>query len=197
MLDTEIQDLEALAPLFSFRLTEAAIHLGVSASILKKMCRTLGIKRWPHRTLKALKSYHRHGMPTSVYERTLNQFYENPNLSLDRLLPKTNRDFKDKTKYDVSSLNLSEQNLDIGQSNEINAISTLLVFLHAKKTFSSTTPFDSSSAEPVFTPLASKCIYKSTEPTLSTPPDNETTSTAEILTNLKELITASNKTMKN
>ena len=43
-----------LSELFHLPINEAAASLGVCATVLKKRCRTSGIKRWPHRKIKAL-----------------------------------------------------------------------------------------------------------------------------------------------
>jgi len=47
-------DLKVIATLFHLPISEAAKHLGVGATVLKKRCRRLGIPRWPYRKLKSL-----------------------------------------------------------------------------------------------------------------------------------------------
>ncbi|CAN1152019.1 Protein RKD1, partial [Linum perenne] len=45
---------EVLSRYFYMPITEAAKELNVGLTLLKKMCRELGIKRWPHRKLMSL-----------------------------------------------------------------------------------------------------------------------------------------------
>lgn len=46
--------LEDLVPLFEYKLTDAAKRLGISVSTLKRVCRKLGIPRWPYRKISSL-----------------------------------------------------------------------------------------------------------------------------------------------
>ncbi|KAG5191398.1 RWP-RK domain-containing protein, partial [Tribonema minus] len=39
---------------YSHPLAEASRELGLSATMLKKVCRSFGIKRWPHRQLASI-----------------------------------------------------------------------------------------------------------------------------------------------
>lgn len=48
--------LEALRQHFHLPMTEAAKNFRVSLTLFKKLCRQHGIRRWPHRKLKSLKS---------------------------------------------------------------------------------------------------------------------------------------------
>ncbi|CAN1839623.1 Protein RKD3 [Linum perenne] len=45
---------EELAKYFHMPITKAARELKVGLTALKKRCRELGVKRWPHRKLKSL-----------------------------------------------------------------------------------------------------------------------------------------------
>mmetsp|Transcript_7672 Transcript_7672/g.10711 ORF Transcript_7672/g.10711 Transcript_7672/m.10711 type:complete len:322 (+) Transcript_7672:122-1087(+) len=47
-------DLEELAQYFHLPINEVAAELGVCATVLKKICRKNGIKRWPHRKIKSI-----------------------------------------------------------------------------------------------------------------------------------------------
>lgn len=47
-------DLEELAQYFHLPINEVALELGVCATVLKKICRKNGIKRWPHRKIKSI-----------------------------------------------------------------------------------------------------------------------------------------------
>lgn len=47
-------DLEELAQFFHLPINEVAVELGVCATVLKKICRKNGIKRWPHRKIKSI-----------------------------------------------------------------------------------------------------------------------------------------------
>uniref|UniRef100_A0A453EL95 RWP-RK domain-containing protein n=1 Tax=Aegilops tauschii subsp. strangulata TaxID=200361 RepID=A0A453EL95_AEGTS len=45
---------EEISKLFSLPIAEAASILGVCTSVLKRICRTHGIVRWPYRKVKSL-----------------------------------------------------------------------------------------------------------------------------------------------
>jgi len=47
-------DLEELAQYFHLPINEVAVELGICATVLKKICRKNGIKRWPHRKIKSI-----------------------------------------------------------------------------------------------------------------------------------------------
>ena len=43
-----------LAPYFYYPINEAAKHLGICPTVLKKICRKHGLRRWPHRKLQSI-----------------------------------------------------------------------------------------------------------------------------------------------
>ncbi|EPS64185.1 hypothetical protein M569_10596, partial [Genlisea aurea] len=47
---------EAISEYFYLPITQAARELNVGLTLLKKRCRELGIKRWPHRKLMSLQT---------------------------------------------------------------------------------------------------------------------------------------------
>lgn len=46
--------LEELSQYFHLPINEAAEQLGICATVLKKICRSKGVQRWPHRKIKSL-----------------------------------------------------------------------------------------------------------------------------------------------
>lgn len=47
---------ETISAYFYMPITQAAKHLNVGLTLLKKRCRELGIRRWPHRKLMSLQT---------------------------------------------------------------------------------------------------------------------------------------------
>ena len=43
-----------LAPYFYYPINEAAKRLGICPTVLKKICRKHGLRRWPHRKLQSI-----------------------------------------------------------------------------------------------------------------------------------------------
>ena len=50
----EICTFETISSYFHLPLAEASAKLGICATILKKICRSFGIKRWPHRKIRSI-----------------------------------------------------------------------------------------------------------------------------------------------
>ncbi len=85
---------------FQYSANEAAERLGICMTTLKKACRRLGIKRWPHRNYQALLDLqdmvdnHPHLTPAMKHDysqkiaQALAQFAENPKLSPKTLFGK-------------------------------------------------------------------------------------------------------------
>eukprot|EP00276_Gloeochaete_wittrockiana_P018738 CAMPEP_0184345124 /NCGR_PEP_ID=MMETSP1089-20130417/13571_1 /TAXON_ID=38269 ORGANISM="Gloeochaete wittrockiana, Strain SAG46.84" /NCGR_SAMPLE_ID=MMETSP1089 /ASSEMBLY_ACC=CAM_ASM_000445 /LENGTH=162 /DNA_ID=CAMNT_0026675301 /DNA_START=63 /DNA_END=548 /DNA_ORIENTATION=+ len=46
--------LDDLSPFFHLPINEASKKLGICATVLKKICRKIGISRWPHRKFKSV-----------------------------------------------------------------------------------------------------------------------------------------------
>lgn len=46
--------LAELSPYFHLPINDAATQLGICSTALKKICRSIGVKRWPHRKIKSL-----------------------------------------------------------------------------------------------------------------------------------------------
>ena len=51
---TQTLSLEELSPYFHLPINDAATELGICSTALKKICRSIGVKRWPHRKIKSL-----------------------------------------------------------------------------------------------------------------------------------------------
>lgn len=54
MSNENICSYETISSYFHLPLCEAATRIGICATILKKICRTFGIKRWPHRKIRSI-----------------------------------------------------------------------------------------------------------------------------------------------
>ncbi len=73
------QELEGL---FQYTLIDAASIMGVSTTLLKKKCRNFGIRRWPHRSIKAAKEF-----DPELSQELENFFLTHPNMRYSDLMP--------------------------------------------------------------------------------------------------------------
>jgi len=98
-------EMEDLAKYFHLTIAEAAQHLGVCTTFLKKLSRKKGIERWPHRKIKSLdlvinsimSQLAEHPEDTRLQEelqslKSKKEFIKtNPNIDLKTLIPKSSR----------------------------------------------------------------------------------------------------------
>jgi hypothetical protein len=73
--------LKDVEPLFEFPSKEAAKSLGISNNNLKRMCRRIGIERWPHRKIRSLKRLKKCVSDSSVptIEKEIERIKKDPN----------------------------------------------------------------------------------------------------------------------
>ena len=69
--------LEQLSAYFHLPINEAAMQLGVCPTVLKKMCRSKGVDRWPHRKIKSIDSL------IESLQKVIDENGEAPKLNMD------------------------------------------------------------------------------------------------------------------
>ncbi len=112
-------DIEEIKKYYHYPMNDACPELGVCSTVLKKIMRSYGIKRWPHRKFasinKMLRSLHQSLNKTSdpiqiqlinkrieIFEEYKNIFLNNPNISFQSVVPK-------KTLHEFSKINIADE----------------------------------------------------------------------------------------
>lgn len=76
-VDSKAQDRQLLRSVFHFPSSQAADKLGIGVTVLKRMCRSMDIRRWPYRELQRIQAM------MNVVSRACSQCPEVSSLSAD------------------------------------------------------------------------------------------------------------------
>lgn len=127
---------EVLCKYFHLRFEDAAKDLGICTTMLKKICRRYGIRRWPYRKISAIKN----AVAKSKYiespdvskkintEALIIQLKSDPNTRLESLLPKNLR-MRISTEYGrsvtSSSVPFSEEQEEQEEEEKVFSMTTI------------------------------------------------------------------------
>eukprot|EP01096_Ripella_sp_DP13-Kostka_P001023 TRINITY_DN11224_c0_g1_i1.p1 TRINITY_DN11224_c0_g1~~TRINITY_DN11224_c0_g1_i1.p1 ORF type:complete len:362 (+),score=175.34 TRINITY_DN11224_c0_g1_i1:132-1088(+) len=122
--------LDDLAPYFHLPINEASKKLGICATVLKKICRKIGISRWPHRKFKSVdmliekvKEEGGDDMAAKLeyLEETREMLIRQPNLDFKSVVPKH---IKTARKADISKTSREPRPLSSPVARQTSSIPT-------------------------------------------------------------------------